>query len=895
MGQSVQFHRIVSYMNFTRNPLFTTIPYLCLFISGTASLVYELVWIRQLTLIFGGTLFAISAVLCAFMLGLALGAWGIVRFLNWQKLCGRAVNPILLYGILEGLIGLYGLAFPLGLGLLEKIYPLAQSGAVESGTFLHLVEFSLSTLLMLPATLLMGATLPLIGSWSIGEKSHKIFSDMSLLYSLNTFGAVFGCLYAQLFAIEHFGIRATSWSAVAMNTLVFFLCFAYRGETESREVQETPQAAAKNKRKKNIEEESAPTRTLSLLLLGIFIYSGMVSLSSEILWTRVLVFPMGSTLYSFALILATFLFSIALGSLIAEKLLGNSRWVLKFLLIEMAIGILALAVLPLLEQIPEWTAKADILFYDLENTAGRTLLVRSLFAFGLMLPPTLGFGMLFPLANRIHLPLFGTVTGTLGNSYAFNTMGAVLGTVLTPFVFIPLFGIRLSLFLIFALLIIVSAVALAMHLGGRPLRYAATLSLSLLVVAGGYIWAQPNVSTGRLGERNLARTEINVDKEQLRLLDYKEGDFTTLSVVEDTKSGARTLYVNGFSTATVSESIGGSAYMQAMGFVPMALHPNPKRALVVCFGTGNTLGTVSLFPGVKVDGVEIDRNVLSFAKWFSRWNHNVLERPNTRVIVQDGRTFTRWTESKYDVITLEPMSPVQAGVVNLYSKEFYEQALDRLNPNGLMMQWLPLHLVGPEDAQAIIKTFQEVFPHTSVWNSFLTRIVLLVGSRQPVTLDKQRFDDLMQVPALKESAEQMGVRSFIDLTDFFLTDGDRLKPLLQDAPVITDNHPLLEFSPVTLLPPLKWQTDESFLNLLRYRAGQTPPVTGLSPVEKKALQRKFEIRTAQRFSVFSRRYHGPGEEAFATRNYPAGMETLRIYLDGKKDTPISLQGAKWGN
>jgi spermidine synthase len=891
MGQSLQFHRRAPYMNFTRNPLFLTIPYLCLFISGTASLVYELVWIRQLTLIFGGTLFAISAVLCAFMAGLALGAWGIVRFLSWQKQRGRTINPILLYGILEGLIGLYGLCFPLGLGLLEKIYPLALAGAVESGTFLHLIEFSLSTLLMLPATVLMGATLPLIGSWSIGDKAHRIFSDMSLLYSLNTFGAVFGCLYTQLFAIEHFGIRATSWSAVAMNTLVFGLCFAYRGETE--EADAPPPPAKNSKRKKVTEEEPEPTRTLSLLLLIIFIYSGMVSLSSEILWTRVLVFPMGSTLYSFALILATFLFSIALGSLIAEKLLGNSRWVLKFLLIEMGIGILAIGILPLLEQIPEWTAKADTLFYDLENTAGRTLFVRSLFAFGLMLPPTLGFGMLFPLANRIHLSLFGTVTGTLGNSYALNTLGAVLGTVLTPFMFIPLFGIRFSLFLIFALLILMSAVALALHLGGRPVRYAVALSLSVLLVTGGYSWSQPTVSTGRLGEHNLARTEINVSKKQMRLLDYKEGDFTTLSVVEDTKSGARTLYVNGFSTATVSESIGGSAYMQAMGFVPMALHPNPQKALVVCFGTGNTLGTVSLFPGVEVDGVEIDRNVLSFAKWFSRWNHDVLEKPNTRIIVQDGRTFTRWTESKYDVITLEPMSPVQAGVVNLYSKEFYQQALNRLNPDGLMMQWLPLHLVGPEDAQAIIKTFQEVYPHTSVWNSFLTRIVLLVGSRQPITLDKQRFDGLMQVPALKESAGQMGVRSFIDLTDFFITDGERLKPLLEDSPVITDNHPLLEFSPVTLLPPLKWQTDESFLNLLRYRANQKPPVTGVSSIDKEALQREFEIRTAQRLSVFSRRYHGPGENAFATRNYPSGMEALRIYLDGKKDAFISLQGAEW--
>jgi spermidine synthase len=224
-------------MNLTRNPLFTTIPYLCLFISGMASLVYELIWIRQLTLVFGGTLFAISAVLCAFMTGLALGAWAIVRFLNWQKERGTGLHPILLYGILEGLIGLYGLGFPLGLKLLEQIYPLALAGSVESGTFLHAVEFLLSALLMLPPTLMMGATLPLIGSWCIGDQTHRIFSRMSLLYSLNTFGAVFGCLYTQLFAIEHLGIRLTNFTAVAMNALVLLLCWVWQRQTEPVEIE----------------------------------------------------------------------------------------------------------------------------------------------------------------------------------------------------------------------------------------------------------------------------------------------------------------------------------------------------------------------------------------------------------------------------------------------------------------------------------------------------------------------------------------------------------------------------------------------------------------------------------------------------------------------------------
>ena len=210
-----------------------------------------------------------------------------------------------------------------------------------------------------------------------------------------------------------------------------------------------------------------------------------------------------------------------------------------------------------------------------------------------------------------------------------------------------------------------------------------------------------------------------------------------------------------------------------------------------------------------------------------------------------------------------------------------------------MMQWLPLHLVGPEDARAIIHTFQEVFPYTSAWNSFLTRIVLLVGSKTPHTLDRKRFERLMQVPELETAARQIGVFSFLDLADFFLTGGEALKSYLRNAPVITDDRPILEHSPVTLVPPLIWQTDESFLNLLRHRVQSSPPLTGVTREEGIKLQQDLDLRTAQRLAVFSRRYHGPGEAAFANGNFLGGLEQVRNYLESAGETPVSLAGARW--
>jgi hypothetical protein len=248
---------------------------------------------------------------------------------------------------------------------------------------------------------------------------------------------------------------------------------------------------------------------------------------------------------------------------------------------------------------------------------------------------------------------------------------------------------------------------------------------------------------------------------------------------------------------------------------------------------------------------------------------------------------------RYDVIIMEPMSPLQAGVVNLYSKEFYELALDHLKGDGIMVQWLPLHLVGREDARSITQTFKNVFPETSVWNSFLTRIVLLVGSREKLNIDRKLFDTKLKNPELKKIAEEMQVMSFLDFADFFITDGNRLSAFLENAREISDDRPILEFSRVSLLPPLKWEIDEVFLNILRHRINHNPPVTGMTLQEGKVFDRDFKLRTAQRLAVFSRRYQGPGAEAFARRNYFSGLEEMNIYFNSYSKPQVHLDAAQW--
>ncbi len=859
------------------------IPYVCIFLSGLTSLTYELLWIKQFKLLFGATLYAISAVLCAFMLGLALGAWLITRFLDAKNI--KKIHPLRFYGLLEFAIGIYALILPFLLKTLSSIYPHLVSFSQNSDGTLHILEFFLSTLIMLPATLMMGATLPVLGRWAISDR-HQIFPNLSILYGLNTFGAVAGCIWTQFIAVSYMGISGTNYSAVVINIFVFVLCYF------GIEVNSNPNTLGLKSQNTKTSSSHPTPPILSFLLLVLFGYSGLVALSSEILWTRILVFPLGSSLYSFAIILSTFLFGIALGSIISKPLLGNSRWILKFILVELTIGIFCLMVFPVFNQFTELIAQVDQIFYSQQSTPEKTLWVRTLFAFGLMFIPTLGFGIAFPLANHIHFSIFNSVSKTLGNSYAVNTVGSILGTILTPFLLIPWLGIKMSLFILYGLLILLSLVCLFLHI--RSKIFTLTTSFAVLIILGlifnsGYL----QIDTNQIGNKNFTRVEINSSLDDTMLLDYKEGSFSTLAVVEEKKTGARTLYIDGFSTATTSSSVGGSAYMQAMGWIPMMLHPNPRKALVMCFGTGNTLSTVSQFPKVSVDAVEIDRNVLSVAPWFSKWNRNVLEQPQVQIHVQDARNFIQWTQNKYDVITLEPMSPVQAGVNSLYSRDFYQYSKSHLNPEGIMMQWLPLHLVGPKDAWSILKTFQSVFPNTTIWNSFLTRIVLLVGSEKPIQLDLTHFNKLMSQDPIKTMGHEIGVYGFEDFMDFYLTHGKNISQITEKASIITDDFPLLEHSPVTLVPPFKNQTDETFINFLRFRVNQYPPVKGLNPKEKNYYSEIYQKRTAQRLSIFSQRYLGPGNSSFEQKKYFEGLKEIQSFLKSQESNYLKFSTNGW--
>jgi hypothetical protein len=248
--------------------------------------------------------------------------------------------------------------------------------------------------------------------------------------------------------------------------------------------------------------------------------------------------------------------------------------------------------------------------------------------------------------------------------------------------------------------------------------------------------------------------------------------------------------------------------MPMMTHLPMLLHPDPRRLLVICFGTGSTAGAGLLHPETAIDVVDINRAVFEFASHFAAWNHSVATDPRARLIVDDGRSYLLTSRESYDVITSEPMPPRFAGVVNLYSREYYLLARERLRPGGIVVQWLPLHLVTVEDAVAILRTVREVFPECTLWLHDLTGIIV-ARRDEPVTLDLSRVERALASGSLREDLVRLGVGAPLDLARMHALGPSVIRKATARAVPITDDHPSLEFH--TWLSPYQgWRSSPHF-------------------------------------------------------------------------------------
>jgi spermidine synthase len=760
-------------------------------LSGASGLIYQVIWARQLTLVFGATSPAITTVLVSFMLGLAVGSHAAGR------LASRLGHPLRAYALIELGIAVYAVTFPFLLGLLTLVHVPLFRLLVETPVSLGAVRVFLAAAIMLPPTVLMGASFPVLTRALVRDGS-SLGREVGMLYGLNTLGGAAGVYLGTFFLLPSVGLTAGLLSAAALNAVVGGLAWV-----GARRWQPSPAAP------RETALLASPRRWAILVAYGC---SGLAALGYEVVWTRLLVLLFGSSVYAFAVMLAGFLLGLGLGGIAGGWLTARARSpAFQAAALQVIIGVSVLAGALWFDRLPQ-------LFLEAFRITGGTWWALTTFEFlialGLMIVPTTAMGAAFPVVTR----LLGTGHGaerSVGDAYAVNTIGAILGAAATGFALIPWFGFRGSLVALASANTMAACLLLA---GATPSgawrRWALPVPAVALAVAVSAFpaWSAKALSSGVYvyADRYAAEGFERV-LEQQRVLFYREGATATVAVME---GRYRFLRVNGKTDAGDSPD---NLTQRLLAHVPLLLHPDPRSVVVVGLGTGITLGTALMHPIDRADVIEISPEVVEASRFFAEANGRALEDRRARLWPVDARTWLMATTAPYDVIISEPSNPWQTGNATLFTLDHYRLTRARLAPGGVFCQWLPFYRMDEADFKAAIRTFQAVFPDTTVW--FSGGDVLLVGGTGPFAVDPTTFLARTANATITKSLRGIGIADGATLLGFFMLDSERARDYAGTrGPLHTDNYPFLEFSaPKTLYR----ESAPQILTALRRLAGRS--------------------------------------------------------------------------
>ena len=753
------------------------------FLSGVSGLIYQVLWLRLLALVFGVTIHAASTVLAAFMAGLALGSFAAGRLVD------RARSPLLWFGVAEGLVGLSALVTPAALEAVERLYVAIHPALSPVPGAVTAIRFACSFAVLLVPTTLMGASLPLIVKSSLA-RGGGLGERVGLLYGTNTAGAIAGTLLAGFVTIGGIGIGASFGLAAACNLLVAAVAVALALLNDRERAPDTgsdrPAAGARNGTPSRAMATTSPAGPVPgdrarRLVLVVFALSGFASLALEVVWFRILVLFLPVTTYAFTTMLATVLAGIAGGSWLVTPLLRRREgrdWLTPLALIELAIGVVALLSFAALE--PAYVA-LDGAERLLGGRVPVTLLASALIVF----PTALLLGVAFPIGLRLWARAGDEGGGGQGDEtrdatgeriglfYSLNVCGAIAGSLAAGFVLLPALGSRGSLVAVAALNLLGGGLLLgALPHERRPFALGAGAAGVILFLGAAIVLPDPfGIALARRygGERLLWR---------------EEGAQTTVSVHE-AADGVRILYLDGLHQA--NDTPDTIRVHRMIGHLPMAIHPRAREVLVIGLGGGATPGAVGTHPGAAVDVVELSETLVRGAAWFGHVNDDVLDRPNVRVHIDDGRNYLLLTPKRYDVITADIIRPYHAGAGNLYSAEYFRLARAALADDGIMVQW-----VDPANAtqyELIVRTFLSVFPDATLWDDGR----LLVGARGPLRLDPAAFERKLAVPGERAALATMGFDSFDALLAGYVAGPEELARFIGPGPILTDDRPRIEY------------------------------------------------------------------------------------------------------
>lgn len=760
----------------------------CLFASGFAGLVYEIVWTRYLALFLGHTSYAVVAVLVAFMGGLAIGnAW----LGRWAD---RVRKPLAFYGWLEVGVAAYALLFPSYYSLCHRAFvAAARTWQPDSGGLLGL-KFAFGLLTVLLPTVLMGGTLPSLARFATKSLS-ELRQRVAMLYAVNSAGAAVGCVVADFWWIPTFGLSLTMLEAAGINLVAGVASLLL-----SRRLSEVATAAQDDPLAHERKGQEIPDAALRLAVIGIGV-SGFAAMLYEVAWTRVLALVLGSTTHAFSLMLMTFITGLAVGAWVIARW-KNLRDTLKaFAWAELVLGAAVLVSMFSYEYLPYWFAKLANQMVRQKSNYPLYELLQAAICFGVMFVPTVCLGMTLPLVSRIAAQDVRQTGQVVGRVFAVNTLGTVLGAAVTGLLLLPWLGLARTFALGIAANALVGYALLTRT--GRPFRPVA-LGITLLMVfgfvgaAGVLFQSWPRALTrGLWRELELASTWSGDRRNAAKMVVeyYRDGAGATVTVTswpQPEGDRYRILSINGKPDA--GSTIFDMYTQLLLGHVPMLLRPQSERVLVVGLASGMTCGAVAAHPSVKrLDVVEIASEVVLATRFFDEQNHQVLNDPRLHLHVEDAKTFLLLTPEIYDVIISEPSNPWMAGVAGIFTREFYESCRARLHPDGLMVQWIHVYDCTDSMLLTALRTFTGTFPYASVWET-APGDLMLVGSARPWTVDLDALAARSHYPTVRADLELLKFTELAPLLALEVMSPETTRFVVPpDAPQHSDFDPVLEY------------------------------------------------------------------------------------------------------
>ena len=739
--------------------------------SGCAALIYEVVWFQLLQLSIGSSAVSLGVLLGIFMGGMCVGSLLLPRYMDPKQ------HPLRVYAYLELGIGLCGLIVLFAVPVVGDIYT-RIAGTGQANLFLRAI---VAALMLLPPTLLMGATLPAIARWV--EATPRGVAWLGYFYGGNLAGAVAGSMLAGYFLLRVYDMPIATYVAVALNVLVALLALAIANRT--KEAVAVPEAAA-------------PTAPILIpgarLVYAAIALSGLTALGAQVVWTRMLSLIFGATTYTFSLILAVFLTGLGIGSTLGAaiaKSSPNPRIALGWTQVGLCAA-LAWAAYQTGASLPFWpinpSIASDSPVYQFQLDLMRGIWV--------MMPGAILWGMSFPLALA-SVAARGQDPGRLvGGVYAANTAGAIIGALVTGLILVGTIGSQMSQQVLIGLAAL-SGLLMLMPGDGevrKPLASTPVVVIGVALIAGLLARAVPPlpgilVAYGRYAATWVGQNEII----------YVDEGITASVAVSQTPNGVRNYHNAG--KVQASSEPQDMKLQRMLGHITTLVPGNPARVLVIGCGAGVTAGAVSIDPAVKRQTIaEIEPLVPRVVSThFAEHNFDVVRNPKVEIHLDDARHYLLTTDEKFDAITSDPLDPWVKGAATLYTREFFEVIKQHLNPGGVVTLFVQLYESNEAAAKSEIATFLEAFPDGAIFANTINGqgydLVLfgqLGGGKINVDAVQKRLDDPAN-SAVADSLRQVGINSAIDL---FATYGGSKRDMgnwLRDAQINTDRNLKLQF------------------------------------------------------------------------------------------------------